>query len=220
MIDNRGARPYRSPFQERPTRLPLSYAQQRLWFLEKLEGSIVEYNLRKALRLKGELDCTALERAVDAVIERHESLRTRFIEEDGEPLQVIEPVVHLPVVIEDLSELDPAEQERVVEEAMRAEAEKPFDLGRGPLLRMRLLKLDEREHVLLSTFHHIIFDGWSVAVFNRDLSALYEAFLRGGEGNPLKPLAVQYPDYALWQTGAIARRRVGASTHVLEEPTF
>ena len=188
-----------APLEERPERLPLSYAQQRLWFLDKLEGSSAAYNIREALRLKGELDFTALERAVDAVIERHESLRTRFIEEDGEPLQVIEPVVHLPVVIEDLSELDPAERERETGAALRGEAQKPFDLGRGPLLRIRLLKLDEREHVLLSTFHHIIFDGWSIAVFNRDLSALYEAFLRGGEGNPLKPLEVQYPDYAIWQ---------------------
>ena len=95
-----------------PGRLPLSYAQQRLWFLDKLEGSSAEYNMRKALRLKGELDCPAFERALNALIARHETLRTRFDEEDGEPSQVIEPAVHLPLVVEDLSALEPAEGER------------------------------------------------------------------------------------------------------------
>ena len=184
---------------ERPERLPLSYAQQRLWFLDKLEGSSAEYNMRKALRLKGELDCPAFERALNALIARHETLRTRFDEEDGEPSQVIEPAVHLPLVIEDLSALEPAEGEHRVEVAMRAEADTPFDLGRGPLLRVRLLKLGEREHIFLCTFHHIIFDGWSSAVFYRDLSALYEAFRRGEDTAPLKALPVQYADYALWQ---------------------
>ena len=184
---------------ERPGRLPLSYAQQRLWFLDKLEGSSAEYNMRKALRLKGELDCPAFERALNALIARHETLRTRFDEEDGEPSQVIEPTVDLPLVIEDLSALEPAEGERRVEVAMRAEADTPFDLGRGPLLRVRLLKLAEREHIFLCTFHHIIFDGWSSAVFYRDLSALYEAFRRGEDTTPLKALPVQYADYALWQ---------------------
>ena len=141
----------------------------------------------------------ALERALNALIARHETLRTRFVEEDGEPSQVIEPAVHLPLVVEDLSALEPAERERVAELAMRAEAETPFDLGRGPLLRVRLLKLAEREHILLSTFHHIIFDGWSSAVFNRDLSALYEAFRRGEDNPRSEPLPVQYADYALWQ---------------------
>ncbi len=184
---------------ERPGRLPLSYAQQRLWFLDKLEGSSAEYNMRKALRLKGELDCPAFERALNALIARHETLRTRFDEEDGEPSQVIEPAVHLPLVVEDLSALEPAEGERRVELAMRAEADTPFDLDRGPLLRVRLLKLAEREHIFLCTFHHIIFDGWSSAVFYRDLSAFYEAFRRGEETAPLKALPVQYADYALWQ---------------------
>ncbi len=180
------------------TRLPLSYAQQRLWFLDKLEGSSTEYNLREAWRLKGELDCAALQRAVDAVVARHEILRTRFVEEDGEPLQVIEANVHVPVVSEDLSALPAGERERAVSAAIRGEAETAFDLGSGPLMRVKLLTLEEREHVLLCAFHHIIFDGWSVAIFSRDLSALYEAFRRG-EDNPLKALAVQYADYALWQ---------------------
>ena len=184
---------------ERPGRLPLSYAQQRLWFLDKLEGSSAEYNMRKALRLKGELDCAALRARTQCADRAPRDLRTHFAEEDGEPSQVIEPAVQLPLVAEDLSALEPAERERRVELAMRAEADTPFDLGRGPLLRVRLLKLGEREHILLCTFHHIIFDGWSSAVFNRDLSALYEAFRRGEDNAALKPLPVQYADYALWQ---------------------
>ena len=183
---------------ERPERLPLSYAQQRLWFLDKLEGSSAEYNMRKALRLKGELDCAAFERALNALIARHETLRTRFDEEDGEPSQVIEPAVHLPLVVEDLSALEPAERERVSSWPCVRRPTRPLILARGPLLRVRLLKLAEREHVLLCTFHHIIFDGWSSAVFYRDLSAFYEAFRRG-EDTAAQALPIQYADYALWQ---------------------
>ena len=188
-----------SAIRERPARLPLSYAQQRLWFLDKLEGSSTEYNIREAWRLKGELDCGALERALNALIARHETLRTYFVEEDGEPSQVIELEVYVPVAIEDVSALTKDDREQAIVDSIRAEAERPFDLGRGPLLRARLLKLGECEHVFFCTFHHIIFDGWSVAIFSRDLSALYEAFRRGGDTALLKALPVQYADYALWQ---------------------
>ncbi|HEY5814156.1 MAG TPA: amino acid adenylation domain-containing protein, partial [Terrimicrobiaceae bacterium] len=187
-----------APLQKRPQRLPLSYAQQRLWFLDKLEGSSAEYNIREPLRLKGELDCRALERAANALIERHESLRTRIVEEDGEPLQVIDPASPLSLRVEDLRDLNVKEREEAVKAAIWAESQIPFDLCRGPLLRGKLLKLGEREHVLLSTFHHIIFDGWSSGVFLRELGALYDAFCRGVE-SPLEPLGIQYADYALWQ---------------------
>jgi amino acid adenylation domain-containing protein len=188
-----------SATRERPARLPLSYAQQRLWFLDQLEGSSSEYNIREAWRLKGELDRAALERGLNALIARHETLRTRFAEEDGEPSQVIEPAVYVPLAIEDLSAQTKDDREKAIVDNIRAEGERPFDLGRGPLLRVRLLKLGECEHVLLCTFHHIIFDGWSVAVFTRDLSAFYEASRRGEDSLELKPLPVQYADYALWQ---------------------
>ena len=184
---------------ERPARLPLSYAQQRVWFLDKLEGSSAEYNIREAWRLKGELDCAVLERALNALVARHETLRTYFVEEDGEPAQVVEPAAYIRLAIGDVSALAKDDREQTIVDNIRAEAERPFDLGRGPLLRARLLKLGEREHVFLCTFHHIIFDGWSSGVFSRDLSAFYEAFRRGEQTATLKALPVQYADYALWQ---------------------
>src|SRR6266849_5275516 len=157
----------------RPQKLPLSYAQERLWFIDQLEGTSTEYNTPEALRLRGVLDREALEKTINIIVERHESLRTHFAEIDGEPVQVIEPV-------------------------LRLERSQAFDLEGGPLLRMKLLKLGEQEHILLRTMHHIVSDGWSQGVFNREFMMLYEAYREGRE-NPLKPLAVQYADFALWQ---------------------
>ena len=181
--------------QERPERVPLSFAQQRLWFLDRLEGSSSHYTMREALCLRGELDVNALERAIQAVVERHESLRTRFVELEGEPCQVIEPL-RIPLEVEDLSGLDESQLEEAI--YLGREGAERFDLSRGPLLRVRLLKLGEGEHILFWTCHHIISDGWSVGVFHRDLRLAYEAF-REGEENPLDPLQVQYADYAIWQ---------------------
>jgi amino acid adenylation domain-containing protein len=184
--------------QTRPAHLPLSFTQQRLWFINQLEGATPHYNLPEAMRLRGELDREALDQAISAVVERHEILRTRFVEVDGEPEQIIDPPspIHLP--LEDLSAFDPAEQEKRVVMAQRQESEHRFDLVHGPLLRMRLLKLNEREHVLLRNFHHIISDGWSQGIFNQEITTLYEAFHRGRKV-PLEPLPVQYSDFALWQ---------------------
>jgi amino acid adenylation domain-containing protein len=179
--------------EERPEKLPLSHAQQRLWFINRLEGTSVEYNMPFALRLKGELDRTALERALNAIVERHESLRTHFAEVEGEPFQVIEPEFRIELALEDVS----TQQERV-QEALCNEARMPFDLMRGPLLRVKLLRLGAEDHVLLRTMHHIVSDGWSEGVFNHELMVLYEAFVEGRE-NPLRPLRVQYADFALWQ---------------------
>ena len=184
--------------QERPTRLPLSHAQQRLWFIDRLEGTSTEYNMLSGLRLKGELDRQALERAINRIVERHESLRTHFIEEEGEALQAIEHELRIAVPVEDLSDLEEEAQQERVKEELRREGGQPFDLGRGPLLRMRLLKLGGQEHILLQTMHHIVSDGWSHGVFNRELMVLYEAYREGRE-DPLKPLTVQYADFALWQ---------------------
>ena len=126
-------RAWRPEGEKVPAQFPLSYAQQRLWFLDKLEGSSAEYNIREAWRLLGELDCAALERALNAVIARHEILRTYLVEEDGEPSQVIEPAVYLPVAVEDVSALTKDDREQTILENSRAEAERSFDLGRGPL---------------------------------------------------------------------------------------
>ncbi len=184
--------------QQRPERLPLSYAQHRLWFLDRLGEASTEYNMPCALRLCGKLDCQALEKTINTIISRHESLRTHFAEIDGEPLQVIEPELQIKLLLEDLSGPDEEKQQAHVMAALREEASFPFDLACGPLLRMRLLKLGEGDHLLLRTMHHIVSDGWSEGVFNRELSLLYEAYCEGRE-NPLKPLSVQYADFALWQ---------------------
>jgi acyl carrier protein len=168
---------------ERPERVPLSYAQQRLWFIDRLEGRSTEYNIPLGLRLRGELNEEALERAVKTIVGRHESLRTHFEEEEGEAVQKIEREVRVGIVVEDLRGKGKKEQEEGVEEGLRREWEEPFDLGTGPLLRMKLLKLEEREHVLLVTMHHIVTDGWSQGVFSRELVRLYEGYREGGESD-------------------------------------
>jgi len=177
---------------------PLSFAQQRLWFIDRLEGTSTEYNMPGALWLRGDLDHAALKRAINTIVERHESLRTRFAEVDGEPVQVIEPELRIELPVEDLSALDEEPRREQISAILRREGGQPFDLARGPVLRMTLLKLGEREHLLLRTMHHIVSDGWSEGVFNREFTVLYEAYREGRE-NPLKPLAVQYADFALWQ---------------------
>src|SRR5262249_36428200 len=156
-------RPRLAP-QERPERLPLSYAQQRLWFIDRLEGTSAEYNMPEALRLRGELDLEALERTINTIVERHESLRTRFAEVDGEPAQVSEREVRIEAPVEDLSGLGEEQQGAWVTAALRREWGESFDLEGGPVLRLRLLKLGEREHILLRTMHHIVSDGWSQGV--------------------------------------------------------
>ena len=147
--------------QQRPKRVPLSHSQQRLWFIDRLEGTSAEYNVTGALRLRGELQLEALERAVNTIVERHESLRTHFEEVDGEPAQVIEPELRIEVPIEDFSGLPEEEAKERVMAAVRQERDEPFDMGRGPLLRMKLLKLGEQDHILLRTMHHIVTDAWS-----------------------------------------------------------
>ena len=184
--------------QDRPGRVPLSYAQQRLWFLDQLERTSAEYNMPEALRLRGELDEQALKRTIDTIVERHETLRTHFPEVDGEPFQVIEPELRIAVALEDLRGLEEAEQSERVKAALQREGQEPFDLARGPLLRMKVLKLGEQEHILLRTMHHIVSDGWSQGVFNREFMVLYERYREGRE-NPLKVLEVQYADFAIWQ---------------------
>ncbi|HTC78194.1 MAG TPA: condensation domain-containing protein, partial [Terriglobales bacterium] len=184
--------------QPRPERLPVSHSQQRLWFIDQLEGSSTQYHMPEVLRLRGELDLDALQRTINTIIERHESLRTHFAYVDGAPIQIIEPMLHVDLPLEDLSGLDESVQKETILAALRQQWEQPFDLSRGPLLRMRLFKLAETDHVLLRTFHHIISDGWSQGVFNQEFMALYEAF-REGRTNPLPPLPIQYADFALWQ---------------------
>ncbi|RYZ40223.1 MAG: amino acid adenylation domain-containing protein [Myxococcaceae bacterium] len=183
---------------ERPEVLPLSFAQQRLWFIDQLEPGSPLYNIPTALRLSGALDVSALQQAVDALVQRHESLRTTFETHEGDPRQRIHPAPSRTLRTVDLSALP--EDAREAEAIRRAseDALRPFDLARGPLVRFTLLTLDARDHVLLLCLHHAIADGWSFGILIRELVALYEAF-RQGQGSPLIPLPVQYADYALWQ---------------------
>ena len=187
--------------QQRPQDLPLSYAQQRLWFLDRLQaGESREYNMPQGLRLRGKLDEQALQRALQCIVERHESLRTHFAELAGRGVQVITQQLPVELPVEDLRALPSEVQQQQVQAALRQQAQQPFDLARGPLIRLRLLKLAEQEHILLRTMHHIVSDGWSEGVFNRELKILYEGYREGRE-SPLKPLPVQYADFALWQRG-------------------
>ncbi len=195
--------------QQRPERLPLSYAQQRLWFLDRLAENSTEYNMPVALRLRGELHRQALEQTINTIISRHETLRTHFDEIEGAPIQIIEPELWIEIPVDDLSQLDEQEQQTRVTARLREQVSCPFDLARGPLLRVNLLKLGERDHILLRTMHHIVSDGWSEGVFNREFTQLYEAFCQGRE-NPLKPLSVQYADFALWQRQWLEQERLQA----------
>ena len=179
-------------------RLPLSFAQQRLWLLDQLLPSGSVYNIPRVLGLAGQLDVEALRRSFDELLHRHEALRTRFALQNGEPVQVIEPQLSVALELEDLSALAPALREAEAQRRAQAEAQAPFDLERGPLIRARLLRLAPTEHWLLFSMHHIVTDGWSMGVLGREISALYGA-CRRGEVSPLAELPVQYADYALWQ---------------------
>ncbi len=183
---------------DRGGRLPLSYAQQRLWFLEQLGGAGSSYHVPVRLRLRGALDRRALARALDRIVARHETLRTTFRSADGEPEQRIAPAERcgLRLVEHDLG--DGPDPETELRRVMEEEADAPFDLEGGPLVRGRLVRLAPDEHVLLLTMHHVVSDAWSGGVMVRELGALYEAFRGGGE-DPLPGLPVQYADYAVWQ---------------------
>ncbi|HSK75747.1 MAG TPA: amino acid adenylation domain-containing protein [Thermoanaerobaculia bacterium] len=178
--------------------LPLSFAQQRLWFLHQLDPGSAAYNAPVALRLAGPLDLGALERSLTEVVRRHEVLRTRFEAVRGRPRQVIVPAGRVRLNLADLSGLPDGRRDAEIRRLAVEEARLPFDLARGPLLRVRLLRSGDAEHVCLFTLHHIVSDGWSESVLVREIGALYRAFTRG-EPSPLPELPVQYADFAHWQ---------------------
>lgn len=182
----------------REERLPLSYAQQRLWFVDRLEGGSTEYNLAEALRLQGPLDRQSLEKSIQAIMQRHESLRTHFSMAADQPEQVISRDLRIDIPLIDLTSFEQQQRTESIREAMRAEANTPFDLERGPLLRLKLLKLAEQEHILLRSMHHIVSDAWSHGIFNRELQLFYRNFRQGRE-NSLPPFALQYADFAISQ---------------------
>lgn len=182
----------------RDQEVPLSFAQQRLWFLDQLEPGSSAYNIPATMRLRGPLNIPALEQTFTEITRRHEALRTVFASIEGQPLQVEMPAqpVQLPIV--DLSELPEGEREAEAQRLANEEARTCFNLSRGPLLRTRLLKLDDEVHVLLFTMHHIITDGWSMEILIREAALLYASYA-AGLSSPLPELPIQYSDFAHWQ---------------------
>ena len=178
--------------------LPLSFGQQRLWFLDHLEPGNPVYNVPAAIRIVGALKVTALEQSLNKVVRRHEILRTTFSLKQGQPVLAVAATVKITLPVTDLQTLPATEQEREVQRLIFQETAQPFDLEQAPLLRASLLQLGQLEQVLVFVMHHIVADGWSVGVLIKELATLYEAFSLG-KPSPLPELAIQYADFALWQ---------------------
>ncbi|MEU2057651.1 non-ribosomal peptide synthase/polyketide synthase [Streptomyces bungoensis] len=193
------------PRADRTRPLPLSFAQQRLWFLDRLRPGDARYNSAVALRLTGPLDHTALSGALEHVVGRHEALRTTFQETDGRPVQIVHPAGPVPLPVRDLTA--PGEQPVDLDAVLPAEYERPFDLRTGPLLRALLLREAPDAHVLLLTAHHIVTDGWSMGVLLQELCAAYDALARGARPAS-EPVATQYPDFAVWQREHLSGARL------------
>jgi len=210
--------------------MPLSFAQQRLWFLNKFEQDSSFYNLSSTLRICGAgLNVSALEKSLYEVTQRHEVLRTTFTVIKGQPLQVISPESHFTLTLTDLSHHSQAQRNTEAQHLAQESAQRPFDLSTGPLVRASLLSLSTEERVLIVSMHHIVSDGWSMGVLVREVAALYEAYASGAE-SPLKELSLQYADYAVWQREwlqgevleqqlAYWRRQLAGAPPVLELPT-
>lgn len=194
--------------REKNNRLPLSFAQQRLWFLEQMEVELTAYNLPYAWRLQGPLDTEALHRALGEIVRRHEALRTTFSSFEGEPFQSIQKIDRVELPLKDLQGLAAENQTAEIEKRFRVEADRPFDLANDLMVRASLLRLADHNHVLLLTWHHIASDAWSLeVVFRHELGILYDAFSRGTEAG-LPELTMQYADYAVWQRKQLEGERL------------
>ncbi|MUH00250.1 amino acid adenylation domain-containing protein [Scytonema sp. UIC 10036] len=181
---------------------PTSFAQQRLWFLNQLLPGNPIYNISAALRLTGSLNITALEQAFNEIVRRHETLRTTFLMVEGQPMQAIAPSLSIPLSVIDLRHFSIIERETQAKRLANEEAQRPFHLSIGPLMRVTLLKWDETEHVLLLNLHHIVADGWSISILVRELSVLYTIACEDAPwhtSTPLPELPIQYADFAEWQ---------------------
>ncbi|ARV58867.1 non-ribosomal peptide synthetase [Nostocales cyanobacterium HT-58-2] len=213
----------------RDGKLPLSFAQQRLWFLDKLKKQNSPYNIPAALKLVGMVNVKTFKQSLNEIVRRHETLRTTFTIVDSEPIQVIAPTLILMLPIIDLCELPETERNVTIKQLVHQEAKRPFDLNTDTLIRTTLLKLGNTEHILLLTMHHIISDGWSVGILVRELTALYEAFSLG-KSSPLPELPIQYADFAVcqrqWLQGEILeghlsywKQQLGHNLSTLQLPT-
>jgi amino acid adenylation domain-containing protein len=198
--------------QPRQGELPLSFAQERLWFLDQFEPDSPTFNLSATVRLAGRLRRPLFDRALSEVVRRHETLRTTFRLAGAEPVQVIAPAVPRVCPVVDLAALPAESRRREASRRTAAEAALPFDLARGPLLRATLLRLGETDHTGLLTVHHVISDGWSQGLLLEELATLYGAYARG-EASPLPEPAIQYADYGAWQrawlSGPTLERQLG-----------
>ncbi|MGN6321722.1 MAG: condensation domain-containing protein, partial [Dyella sp.] len=195
------------------TSLPLSYTQQRLWFIDKFEDGSTPYNMMKAFRIEGHLNQDTLARTLRALIERHESLRTVFSDDGGEVRQVVKQGFAVPIVQGDLRRVPIERRETEIAAWLTKEEDTSFDLGRDLPVRVTLLQLDTDDHIVVFTIHHIACDGWSLALLVDEFTVLYTAFSQG-HSSPLAPLAIQYADYALWQRdwmqrGDLLQRQLG-----------
>ncbi|MDQ2857582.1 MAG: condensation domain-containing protein, partial [Candidatus Eremiobacteraeota bacterium] len=177
---------------------PMSFGQERLWFVDGVVQDAALYNVRKALRLRGSVDVAALQESIDALVRRHEILRTSFSLVDDRPMQIVEPALHVPLASIDLSALSPSERETKLERVVREEGGRRFTLSAVPLLRAMLVRLAPQDHVLVLTLHHIITDEWSGDILYRELSSAYAAYCAGREPD-FEELPIQYADYAVWQ---------------------
>lgn len=180
---------------------PVSFTQQRLWFLDRLDGGSTHYHVASAYRLKGALDRGALERAIDTIVSRHESLRTCFSIEDGIPMQVVTP--HRAIVWDTTDLRGVADYESTLGELLRTALQTPFSLETGPLWRIHLILLSDFEHVFVRVFHHIISDRWSSGIFNSELNSLYRSYSQGNAPSDMLALTVQYRDFAFWQRACL-----------------
>lgn len=213
----------------REKEIPLSHGQERLWFIDQLEHGNSIYNRPVFIRLKCGLNVAVLEQCLNEIIRRHEILRTTFPAVNGQPLQVVSPFQPLALSVTDISGLPEGERESEVRRQATDEAVLSFGLGRGPLIRTRLLRLGENEHILFLTMHHIVFDGWSEGVLFQELAILYESFSKG-QPSPLSELPIQYADFAVWQRQWLQgekfdsqlsywKRRLADAPAVIELPT-
>ena len=190
---------YTSPSEQHPPREALlSFGQERIWFISQLDPQSTAYNVPMAVRLRGPLRIDALTRALEEMVRRHDTLRTRFVSRHGKPLQLIDSAVDLPLTLVDLSGLSTDERQNALARRFKRETGLRFDLERGPLLRISLIALAPDEYVLLLVIHHIVTDAWSAGVFLHEVGALYESFA-DGKVSPLPDLPIQYADHASWQ---------------------
>ncbi|HEX8737856.1 MAG TPA: condensation domain-containing protein, partial [Pyrinomonadaceae bacterium] len=182
-----------------PRLFPLSYPQEQLWFMDKLQPGSPLYNIPLYVPFQGSLDVASLQKALETITRRHDMLRARFDVVSDEPVQIVEPEVEVHLPVEDLSKLSSGEKDAVFGQLLNEEVQTPFDLASGVCVRYKLFRLDSANHLLSVTMHHIITDAWSLGIFVTELNKIYEAFRRGRQDIPLAPLQVEYSDYAQWQ---------------------